>query len=152
MTLYFRLLLLIMLIVQIRSVVCLSLTRTCREMARLSQQRSSPGGCWASLIMAVPDVSCHWNNFTPCEVYASVRSSGRSHGWHQDVLMAGIRTYSWLASERSHGWHQDVLMAGIRTSYSFNAFLPTLRWWFTWMWYLSVPTNSETHSGWMCWS
>ena len=22
----------------------------------------------------------------------------------------------------------------------------------TWMWYLSVPTNSETHSGWMCWS
>ena len=129
MTLSFRLLLLIMLIVQIRSVVCLSLTRTCREMARLSQQRSSPGGCWASLIMAVPDVSCHRNNFTPCEVYASVRSSGRSHGWHQDVLMAGIRTsFSWLASERSHGWHQDVvLMAGIRT-YSWLASGRTHGW------------------------
>jgi len=22
----------------------------------------------------------------------------------------------------------------------------------TWMWYLSVPTDSEAHSGWMCWS
>jgi len=22
----------------------------------------------------------------------------------------------------------------------------------TWMWYLSVPTNSEAHPGWMCWS
>jgi len=44
----------------------------------------------------------------------------------------------------------DVLNCWMyNASYSFNAFFPTLRWWLTWMWYLSVPTNSETHSGWM---
>jgi len=32
------------------------------------------------------------------------------------------------------------------------ALISTLRWWYTWIWYLSVPTNSEAHPGWMCWS
>jgi len=46
--------------------------------------------------------------------------------------------------------HDSVSLNRLRIGHtSFIAFLPTLRWWFTWMWYLSVPTNSETHSGWM---
>jgi len=78
------LVMLIMLIMQIRSFVCLSPTRTCRAMARLAQQRNSAGGrewpqrCWATRTMGVSDVSSPREELSrPREIYAS----GGAYSW-----------------------------------------------------------------------
>ena len=68
----FCLSMLIMLI--IRSFVCLSWTRTCREMAWMAQQRNNAGGrerpqrCWATRTTGVRDVSSSVKNVTPVKL------------------------------------------------------------------------------------
>jgi len=47
--------------------------------------------------------------------------------------------------------HDSVLLNRLRIGHTRLTHFFTLRWWLTWMWYLSVPTNCEAHSGWMCW-